>query len=155
MAWRERLYLLGLPAATRLAARWAREEERRILQQGAPLTMEQMVDARAAGVRSPERVRVLRTPCVPIPYPRLAGWAGYAAKDTLGMALGYGIFIQEPFWGNRLLWVHELVHVAQYERLGGLKGFLREYLRECLSMGYGLGPLEREATEVSFWICGR
>lgn len=153
MAWRERLLLLGLPVATRLAARWAREEEQRILRQGAPLTMEQVVDARAAGVRSPERVRVLRTPSVPIPYPMLAGWAGFAAKDTAGMTLGYGIFIEESFWDDRLLWVHEMVHVAQYERLGGLKSFLREYLHECLSVGYGFGPLEREAMAVSQWIC--
>ena len=155
MAWHTRMLLLGVPAATRLAARWAREEERRILRQGAALTPGQIADARAAGVRAPERVRVLRMACVPIPYPKLSRLAGYVAQDTLGMALGHGIFIHERYWKNRLLWVHELVHVAQYERLGGMRPFLREYLRECVSDGYGFGPLEQEAMEVSRRICGK
>jgi hypothetical protein len=40
---------------------------------------------------------------------------------------------------------HELAHVVQYERFGGIAPFLRAYFRECLDPGYPLGPLEQEA----------
>ena len=43
---------------------------------------------------------------------------------------------------------HELVHVAQYERLGGIEPFLRQYLRECLTVGYDESALENEARSI-------
>ena len=43
---------------------------------------------------------------------------------------------------------HELVHVMQYERLGGVRPFLRAYVYECLRFGYAAAPLELEAVEV-------
>ena len=64
------------------------------------------------------------------------------------MAVRYGIFIREDHWGERRLLAHELVHVAQYERLGGFRGFLKQYLEEHTNPGYPLGDLEREAKEV-------
>lgn len=42
---------------------------------------------------------------------------------------------------------HELAHVAQYERLGGFYGFLKQYLEECINPGYPLGALEQEAKQ--------
>jgi len=68
---------------------------------------------------------------------------------TAGITLHYGILIREDCWGDRRLVVHELAHVAQYERLGGIGPFLRAYLRECLLEGYPNGALEREAIEVA------
>jgi hypothetical protein len=53
-----------------------------------------------------------------------------------------------------LLIVHELVHVAQYETLGGILPFLRKYLFECLTMGYAASPLELEAIAVAARVCG-
>jgi hypothetical protein len=61
------------------------------------------------------------------------------------MTLRYGIFIQAQHWGERRLLLHELAHVAQYERFGGFRGFLYQYLRECINPGYPLGDLELEA----------
>jgi hypothetical protein len=52
-----------------------------------------------------------------------------------------------------LLIVHELAHVAQYERLGGILPFLRKYLFECLTVGYAAAPLELEATAVTVRVC--
>jgi hypothetical protein len=46
------------------------------------------------------------------------------------------------------LLLHELAHVAQYERLG-MRRFLRQYLHECLTEGYPLGELEAEARDVT------
>ena len=50
--------------------------------------------------------------------------------------------------------VHELAHTIQYERLGGIKPFLRAYLEECLSLGYPNGPLEQKAKEWEGKILG-
>jgi len=37
------------------------------------------------------------------------------------------------------------VHVAQFERFGGIHAFLAKYLREILENGYDAAPLELEA----------
>ena len=49
---------------------------------------------------------------------------------------------------------HECVHTGQYERMGGIKPFLKAYLRECIDPGYPNGPLEREAIERSRRVVG-
>jgi len=46
-----------------------------------------------------------------------------------------------------------LVHVAQYERSGGILPFLRRYLFECLTVGYSASPLELEAIAVTARVC--
>jgi hypothetical protein len=57
--------------------------------------------------------------------------------------------VRSDFRGDRRLVIHELAHTRQYERLGGIRPFLREYLYECLvTPGYPFGPLEQEAIEV-------
>ena len=73
---------------------------------------------------------------------------GLTFSGTIGMALGYGIFIRAEYAGDRALLLHELAHVAQYERLG-LRRFLRQYLHECLTEGYPLGALEAEARDIT------
>jgi hypothetical protein len=50
---------------------------------------------------------------------------------------------------------HELVHAAQYERLGGILPFLRQYLVECLTIGYANAPMELEAAEMAARVCAR
>jgi hypothetical protein len=40
-----------------------------------------------------------------------------------------------------------LAHLAQYERLGGFREFLKQYLEECINPGYPLGDLELEAKQ--------
>jgi hypothetical protein len=64
---------------------------------------------------------------------------------TAGLTLRYGILVRHDWWRDRRLVAHELAHVAQYERLGGIAPFLRVYLRECLIEGYPAGALEQEA----------
>lgn len=132
-----------------LAAKWAAGVEERILREGVPLSEQGLLDAGAVGVREPERVRLLALPCVPTPSD-LTLKAAVAAIQfltpaTRGLALRYGIFVRLDCWGQRRLIAHELVHTAQYERLGGIRPFLRQYLTECLTVGYPAGPLEQEA----------
>ena len=50
-----------------LAAQWATELERRVLCEGVPLSKTEIADAKAIGVRNPERVRLLRVETIPVP----------------------------------------------------------------------------------------
>lgn len=109
-------------------------------------------DARRLGLRSPERVRVLVVDEIPPQLPRrlreLAEYCGLGPAQTIGMALGYGIFLRGDALPDRTLLLHELAHTAQYERLG-FRGFLTRYLEEIYTGGYPSGPLEQEARRIA------
>jgi len=141
-----------------LAAEWAREQEQLILREGEPLSPDQVADARAAGVRDPERVRVLAVKQIPAPpHPILQAASAtieFLPQAPCGLTLQYGIFLRNDRRQDRHLVVHELVHTSQYERLGGIVPFLRDYLTECAMFGYHEAPLEREAEEIAAQICG-
>lgn len=132
-----------------LAARWANGEQERILRDGLPLDAASLQDARALGVRLPERVRWLEVESIPRPVDEILKVAcdaiDFLGPETQGLTLGHGIFIRADRANDRDLMAHELVHVAQYERMGGVQPFLEQYLMECLTVGYGESPLEREA----------
>jgi hypothetical protein len=140
-----------------LAVEWASEQEERILIEGEALSENELADANAVGLRHPERVRVLSVEAIPSPsHPILK--AASAQIELLpstpcGLTLRYGIFVRGDCRQDRRLLVHELVHTAQYERLGGILRFLRDYLFECATLGYGQAPLEQEAVEVAARIC--
>ncbi|CAN5723625.1 hypothetical protein BH20VER1_BH20VER1_32160 [soil metagenome] len=141
MTWKRLLLHAVLP----IASTWARRQERRILRAGVPLDERQLADARLVGIVQPERIRLLIVDKIP---PRVP----LSASSTIGMALGYGIFLRRDYCGNRALLLHELAHTAQYERLG-FRGFLRRYLDECLTCGYPGGALEMEASRVAEELC--
>lgn len=132
-----------------LAARWAEALEARILHEGVPLSEGERADARALGVRQPERVRLLCLASVPTPddvtLRTAAAAVQFLTPATRGLALRYGIFVRADCWRERGLIAHELAHTEQYERLGGIEPFLRQYLGECLTLGYPAAPLEQEA----------
>ncbi len=132
-----------------LAARWAEALESRILREGVPLLPEELADAKALGVGEPERVRLLCLASVPTPddltLRAAAAAVQFLTPATRGLALRYGIFVRQDCWRDRRLVAHELVHTAQYERLGGIEPFLRQYLFECLTIGYPAAPMEQEA----------
>src|SRR5262245_44530386 len=135
-----------------LACAWAEKQERAILQSGVSLTEAQIADATRVGVKRPERVRLLQVPEIPTPsHPLLAAAAeatGLISPFTLGLTLRYGIFIHADYWGERRLVVHELAHTMQYERLGSMEAFLRQYLHECINIGYADAPMEQEANRI-------
>jgi hypothetical protein len=138
--------------AVPVACAWVKKQEAVILRTGAPLSPAQLGDARRIGLTQPELVRVLLVDVIPPhlhPVLRyLARKFGMSFAGTIGMALGRGILLRREHREHRALVLHELAHVAQYERLG-FREFLRQYLRECLTIGYPLGPLEAEAREVT------
>ena len=136
-----------------LAAEWAAAEEEKILREGVPLSDEEIALARRIGVRQPERVRLLRVEEVPVPaHPQLRAAANtihFLSPETRGLTLQYGIFMRWDCWRDRALVGHELVHTAQFERLGGILPFLQQYLQECLTIGYANAPMELEAAAES------
>lgn len=140
-----------------LACAWAEEQEQLILARGVRLTEAQMADALRIGIASPDRVRLMKTDQIPLPkHPELRSVAqetGLLSPDTVGLTLRYGIYIHSSAWGVRQLVVHELVHVRQYEQLGGCDAFLRKYLGECLTIGYAHAPMEQEAHVIAAKIC--
>ena len=140
-----------------LAAAWAAEQEQDILRNGVPLSENEIGDARAIGIQNLDRVRLLRVDTIPRPVqPQLKAACDaidFLTPATRGLTLGHGIFIRSDCWRDRLLVVHELVHVAQYEKLGGILPFLRKYLYECLTVGYSASPLEQEAIAVTARVC--
>jgi pimeloyl-ACP methyl ester carboxylesterase len=127
-------------------APWGEHQERLILRAGRPLSASEYALAAELGVIHPERVRVLHVDPVPVPVPQ--AWISIARRWGLpvfapgGMTLGYGIFAAAE---SMDLIRHELVHVAQFERLGGIAPFLKRYFFECLTVGYANAPLELEA----------
>lgn len=141
-----------------LACEWAEQQERLILQSGLPLTGTQRADAKQVGVADSGKVRLLsvdiiRPPVHPI-LRALAEATGLISAGTAGLTLRFGVFVRSDQWFNRRLIVHELVHVMQYERFGGISAFLRDYLRECLfAPGYPNGPLEKEADRIATAVC--
>jgi hypothetical protein len=135
----------GIAPAT---ARWAQEQERRILKEGVPLAAEGLAFATELKIERPEEVRVLEVKPIPLPLPRplvkLATRWGLPFFEPGGMTLGRGIYIIKGNWD---VVRHELVHVAQYQQLGGIGPFMQRYLVECMTCGYFDAPLEAEARE--------
>lgn len=141
-----------------LACEWAEKQQDFISQNGTALSARQMNDAALAGVGCPEKIRLLKVDQIPWPDdPTLesAGReAGFITDDTEALALGYGIFLRADSERTRRVVAHELVHVAQCERLGGVEYFLRQYLSECVNFGYTYAPMEEEAVDTAVKICG-
>ena len=143
-----------LPAAYE----WAKAQEELVLAHGTSLSPQQMADARRAGVRDCERVRVLVVDRIPLPE---SGELAEAARrtriiteETRCVGFGHALLIRAEAWGDRELLVHNLVHIAQCERSGGLEQWVQQYLFDRqTSASFTLGALEEEARRVAREIC--
>lgn len=141
-----------------LASQWAKRQEAYILAHGVPLMPDQTADARRAGVNDPGRVRVLVVNRIPLPDDKELAEAARRAQiitdASRGVAIGYGIIIRADSWRDRELLLHQLAHVAQCERSGGLDNFVGEYLQDRYSSrNFSLGSLEDEARKLAREIC--
>jgi hypothetical protein len=141
-----------------LASEWALAQEELILKFGAPLGEAAVADAVRVGVEEPSRVRVLVVDRIPLPTdPNLAEASrrsNIITEASKGVAIGYGILIRADSWGDRELLLHQLVHVAQCERSGGLKSFVFEYLNDRQSSAkFTVSSLEEEARGTARDIC--
>jgi hypothetical protein len=141
-----------------LAFQWAKMQQEFVLEHGAPLAPGQMADAERCGVHHSSKVRVLVVDRIPLPgdeeLAEAARHAQIITDASRGVALGYGIIIRADCWQDRELLLHQLVHVAQCERSGGLESFVADYLcdRQTCS-DFSLGSLEDEARGLARDIC--
>jgi len=141
-----------------LAHLWARIQEAYVLEHGVPLKRQQRADAERAGVQRIDRVRVLVVDRIPLPDDKeLADAARHAqiiTDSSRAVAIGHAIIVRADSWHNRELLLHQLVHVAQCERSGGLESFVREYLSDRRnSAEFSVGSLEDEARSMAREIC--
>ena len=124
-----------------------------ILRDGRPLSDFEVEWAREVGVEDPDQVRVLPIGHVPTPGSRFIQFLGpftrFMGTSPTGMAVNYGIFLDATHVTNPSLLVHELAHVAQFEKLGGIKPFLKEYFTQCCADGYWDSLMEQEARDAA------
>ncbi len=132
-----------------LACEWAREQERIILNNGIPLSPDLLAYSERLDLKKPGKIRIMTVPSILPPTSSILQQACIETKFLFpnmgGLTLGHGIFVRTDCRGDIKLLVHELVHVSQYERLGGIDSFLRQYLSELLKFEYMASPLEQEA----------
>jgi len=127
---------------------WYTRTERQLLPQGRPLSPAEQQRARELGVLEPDKVRVVVLQTFPLPEQEAvrqeAVKHGFGSPDEGGRTHGYLIMVKPEYKDNSILLSHELVHVAQLDRMGR-EAFLREYLTELETLGYAKAPLELEA----------
>lgn len=141
-----------------LAYQWAKAQEDYVFAHGTPLSPQHMADASLAGVQDCERIRMLVVDRIPLPEGgELAGAARRVqiiTEDTRCVGFGHAIIIRAEAWGDRELLLHNLVHIAQCERSGGLEQWVRQYLVDRQnSATFSVGSLEDEARRIAHEIC--
>jgi len=141
-----------------LAYQWAKAQEEFILAHGVPLGPRHTADARRVGVHDCSRVKVLVVHHIPLPdneeLAKVAKQTYIITEASRGVAIGHGIIIRADCWGDRELILHQLVHVAQCERSGGLESFVEQYLCDrhtCTK--FTVGSFEEEARRIAHEIC--
>ena len=137
-----------MPSLIQKAIIWAEAEYASIAQAGLPLDDAQRSLAASVGVQHPDRIRIAEVQQFPLPDdPELRQAAisiGFLGHDTLGLTLGYGVYIRQGHKSNRLL-SHEFRHVYQYEQAGSIRAFLPEYFQQVVTFGYNNAPFEVDA----------
>jgi hypothetical protein len=141
-----------------LAYHWAKAQEDFVLARGNPLGPRHTRDANLVGVQDCAGVRVLVVDRIPSPEnPDLAEAArriGIITEDTRGMGFGHALIIRVDAWNDRELILHNLVHIAQCERSGGLEQWVRQYLGDRTNCpNFTIGSLEEEARRIAHEIC--
>ncbi|HEY2124081.1 MAG TPA: hypothetical protein VGG94_01355 [Chthoniobacterales bacterium] len=141
-----------------LALEWAKTQEEMILRCGVPLGPAFSSDARRVGVQDCARVRVLIVERIHLPenaeLAEAARRGHIITEASRGAAVGYGIIIRADSWGDREVMIHQLAHVAQCERSGGLESFLKEYLGQRQTCAtFSIGAFEEEARGMAREIC--
>ena len=140
------------------AYKWAQAQEEFVLARGSPLGPRHAHDAELAGVQDRARVRVLVVDRFPVPedadLAEAARRVGIITEDTRCMGFGHALIIRVDAWNDRELILHNLVHIAQCERSGGLAQWVHQYLGDRANCpNFTLGSLEEEARRTARDIC--
>ena len=141
------------------AADWVADMETDVLRNGEALNETELGFARRIGIATPEKIRLMRVECMPQPSDPTLAWAanetGLLGPSVAGVTFRYAIFVRSDFWRELRLVIHEMPHTHQYERIGGILPFLKQYISECVTAGYDNSPLELEARAVERRFTGR
>jgi hypothetical protein len=146
-----------LEALLPLAYEWAKSTEEFVLSHGHPLGTTHAYDARLAGVKDCDRVRVLVVDRIPLPENQELAEAArrirIITEDTRCMGFGHALLIRADAWNDRELILHNLVHIAQSQRAGGLENWVRDYLcNRTTCADFTVGSLEEEARRIAHEI---
>jgi len=142
------LYLVSHPPKNTLAKidalipaamKWYDNVAKSLHHKGRVLTAAEKKEAKQLGVKNPNAVRVVVLNKFPEPNGRFSNNHTEGAR-----AMGDIIMIKPHLKNDSLVLCHELVHVAQKDRMG-LKRFLKQIALENEILGYSKSPLENEA----------
>ena len=140
----------ALPRLLPVAVEWAERQSASIRETGVALDLAGMQLARGVGVQYPERVRIKIAGAIPLPendeLRQAAIQAGLLGVGTIGLTLGYGVYLVEGRVSEQLI-RHECRHVYQYEKAGSIEAFLSQYIPQVLEFGYFNAHPERDARE--------
>lgn len=151
-------YHLVAVVAACIAAPWAWYHERIIHARGRSLTHEEFELSKKIGIRYPGRVKVMVVDHIPNPIRQYRhcfsdGLAKKWIADIGGITFRHGIYVTRQYADSVSLLAHELVHVRQYEEADSIWVFMREYIRQCLVLGYYNAPYEVEARrDAAAWL---
>jgi len=142
------LYLVSHPPKSTLTKidallpatmKWYDNVAKSLYHKGRVLTAIEKKQAKQLGVRNPNTVRVVILDKFPEPNGRFSNDHSEGAR-----AMGDIIMLKPHLKNNSMVLCHELVHVAQKDRLG-LRDFLKQIALEKEILGYSGSLLENEA----------
>lgn len=135
---------------------WLESQENNIISIGRDLTLDEIETAKKIGIKNYDIIRVYETSEIPTTSDtfllEIGKQLGLITANTEGICFRYGIFIHENAKDKKAVLIHELIHTLQYERLGSIKAFITQYLKECIENGYHNSELEKEACKVSKFL---
>ena len=144
-----------LPIVLSPVTNWATRTGEEIIGRGRSLNEAQLALARRIGVTRPDQVRyqvVEMLPRPPAELDMLARHGHVLTPATESVMLGYGICVRRDVDNIEYWLVHELVHVMQFERIGNLREFIRQYVANCLEYGHDESPFEIEAQTITEYL---
>lgn len=121
------------------ALKWYDNVAQSLYAKGRVLTESEKQQAKQLGIKNPDAIRVVILDKFPEPNNQTANNHSEGAR-----AMGNIIMIKPRHQNNSLILCHELVHIAQKDRLG-LTEFLKRYALEREVLGYSRSMLENEA----------
>jgi len=131
--------LAEIDALLPLALEWYDKVEKSLYDKGRVLSKAERKQAISLGVRNPDEIRVVILKQFPEPNSQSTHNHFEGAR-----AMGNIIMLKPKHKGNSVILCHELVHIAQKDRLG-LKQFLTRLAIEREVLGYSKSLLENEA----------
>ena len=125
---------------------WYASAETAMLPQGRPLNPAELAIAHTLAIHQPDKVRIVVSATFPQPdnaeLRHETEQSGMGSEDARTM--GYAILLKPYLHEDPAVIAHELVHIAQHDRMGR-EVFMRRYLIELEVLGYDAAPLEAEA----------